>query len=437
MAVRLLPNDDETCGWIRALPERPPPRRLDGDMDVDWAILGAGFTGLAAARRLAELLPGARIVVVDAQRAGEGASGRNSGFVVDVSTSRAGTDPGADEEYRRKHQLNMAGIAALRERVEAHRIDCQWGEVGKYHCAADEANIPEVEAIASFCQRLGFEHEDLDRAALTRRLGTGYYLRGVFTPHAVMVQPAALVRGLALNLPDTVTLCEETPVTAIGYGATIRLTTATGTIRAANLILAANAFLPAVGVLRRRLMPMTLTASLTRPLSDEEHASIGSPGEWGVLAAHGKGATVRLTRDRRILMRNTAEFWPAMAMSAADLAPRRAIHERAIRVRFPGLGAVEIEHTWSGVTGMSRNLTPFFGRLGANVYASGGYNGSGLARGTIAGRLLVDYALGHDSDLLRHILSFPGPAWIPPRPFLDLAVHWRLNRAGVGLGRDL
>jgi glycine/D-amino acid oxidase-like deaminating enzyme len=204
-----------------------------------------------------------------------------------------------------------------------------------------------------------------------------------------------------------------------------------------HLILAVNAYLPGLGYLGDRLMPMTLTASLTQPLSEAEQAALGHPSEWGVISAHRMGATVRYTRDRRIFIRNTAEFVPRVTMNAAALERRRRLHERGFRARFPMLSEVPLEHTWSGVICVTRNFSSFFGRLAENVYAAVAYNGSGIARGTIAGTLLADYALGADSELLSLLLESPAPAWIPPRPFLDLGARFEIARARAGLGREL
>ncbi len=431
----LLPADDRTCGWIRLLGERPAPHRLRGEQRADWAVLGAGYTGLAAAHRLAELLPEARVVVVDAQRAGESASGRNSGFAVDLSTSGLGS--GAREVIAaRKLRLNCAAIAWLRETVTRHGIECQWREIGKYHCAATPASLREVESIAALCERLGLAHQVLDREALAARLGTDYYLAGVHTAGAVMLQPAALARGLAAALPESVTLYEDSPIRRIEHGREVRLVGAQGSVRAAHLVLAANGFLPGLGVLRSRLAPLVLTASLTRPLTATERAAIGDPGDWGVLSAHPAGATLRYTPDHRLMIRNTSEYRPRLAMDAAALAARRRIHERGLRVRFPALPGLSIEHTWSGVVCVSRNLNAYFGRLAANVHCSAGYNGSGVTRGVIGARLLVDHALGVDSALLADALALPPPAWIPPRPLLDAGIAWRIALARRGLGRD-
>ncbi len=436
MKTHYLPADDQSCGWFETLPPRPEPLRLSGTVHTDWVVVGAGFTGLAAARRLAQLCPNDRVVVVDAQRAGEGSSGRNSGFMVDVSTPRKAMDPGTDDLYRRKQQVNMAAIDSLRETVLANDIECQWSQTGKYHCAADPANVQEIETLAAFCKRLGFEHEVLDTAALEQRLGIEYYQCAVYTPDNVLVQPAALARGLALSLPESVTLLEQSPVTAMEFGQTIRLTCPGGSIHAQRLIMATNAYMPKMGMLKRYLMPLTLTGSLTRVLRPEERPAPGCDSDWGVLSAHTTGATVRYTQDHRIAIRNTSEFWPPLAMNSAELVRRRDIHERGLRARFPMIEGPAIDYTWSGVTCVTANGMPFFGALDKNVYASGGYNGSGVARGSLAGKLLVDYALGQDSELLHNLLAGPQPTWIPPRPFLDLGAHWNISRARQGVGQD-
>ena len=436
MNIHKLPADDHSCGWIEVLPQRRPVLSLSGDQRADWVILGAGYTGVAAARRLAELCPNDRVVVVDAQRAGESASGRNSGFMVDVSTPRYAVETGQDELYLRKYAVNTAAIELLRKTVTDNGIECQWSQTGKYHGAADPANTSELEAIAQFCQRLGFEHEVLDAKAVSQRLGVSYYQGAVFTPETVLVQPAALSRGLALTLPESVSLYEKTPITGIDFGTTLRLHSPNGTINAKRLILAANGFLPGMGVLNSKLMPLTLTASMTRVLEPDERPESGSDDNWGVLSAHPTGATVRYTKDHRVVIRNTSEFWPRLHMNSTQLNQRQHLHENGLKARFPGIKGSAIDYTWSGVTCVSLNGMPYFGALKDNVFASGGYNGSGLARGTMAGHLLVDYALGCDSELLRNVLDGPQPTWIPPRPFLDLGAHWKISQARKGVGQD-
>ena len=125
MHISVLPKDPRPSGWYAILPEPPPVRRLSGQQKADWVVVGAGFTGVAAARRLAELAPSSRIVLIEAQRAGMGASGRNAGFIIDVphNADAAGS---AMEANQRILRLNRFAIAWLQELVEKHQIRCDW-----------------------------------------------------------------------------------------------------------------------------------------------------------------------------------------------------------------------------------------------------------------------------------------------------------------------
>lgn len=180
-----------------------------------------------------------------------------------------------------------------------------------------------------------------------------------------------------------------------------------------------------------------MSGSFTRILNDEEFAGLGSQKEWGVLSLHSGGATVRLTADRRLCLRNTAEYNGAALLSDRQLAERQSIHRAGFDRRFPQLAHVPFEYAWSGVEGISRNSTNFFGRQGDNIYLAGGYNGSGLSRGTAFGAALADYASGGHSPLIDDCLASAPGAWIPPRPFLDIGalLTVRSRFRGVGLDR--
>jgi glycine/D-amino acid oxidase-like deaminating enzyme len=251
------------------------------------------------------------------------------------------------------------------------------------------------------------------------------------------VQPAALVRGLADTLPENVTLYENSPVLAISGAEKPLLELADGEVRCEALFVAVNHEAPRLGFLQRRLTASTLSGSLTRVLTAEERASLGNLADWGVLSLHGGGATVRLTVDGRINLRNDAGFRAGRLLSAAELGKRQAIHRAAFERRFPDLKHVPFEYAWSGVEGLSRNGTNFFGRQHGNIFLAGGYNGSGVSRGTAFGAVLAEYAMGGQSPLLDDCLAVAPAAWIPPRPFLDLAAMAmvRARFRGVGLDR--
>ncbi len=146
---------------------------------------------------------------------------------------------------------------------------------------------------------------------------------------------------------------------------------------------------------------------------------------------------MRLTADRRLCLRNAAEYNGAALLSDRQLARRQSIHRAGFEKRFPKLAHVPFEYAWSGVEGISRNGTNFFGRQGDNIYLAGGYNGSGVTRGTAFGMALADYASGGHSPLIDDCLASAPGAWIPPRPFLDIGalLTVRSRFRGVGLDR--
>ena len=435
--VGLLPYDDDTCGWVRLLPPRKNVRRVEGRMSFDWAVVGAGYAGLAAARRLAEHFPEHSIAVIDAQRAGEGAAGRNSGFAIEIGPSPNAKVVSPEATYGRAYRINRFGQDQLRQLVKKYQIDCDWREVGKYQSAAEEHHFGRLETFARHLEALGIPHDVIERDELAARLGTRHYKRAVLTKQTVLVQPAALTRGLALNLPSNVSLLEESPVLEYETGADVKLTCPSGTVRAKKVILATNSYLPQFGAWADGLIPFTLTAALTRPLTDEEHERLGAPEPWGVISIHRFGATVRYTVDRRILIRNTIEYWPEITMSRQDLYARRGLIEQSFRARFPQLPDVTFEYFWTGVICASRNFTAGFGKIAENVYAAGGCNAGGISRNTALGTLIADYAVGATSELLSEVLAMPTPAWVPPRPLRDIGVRIDLARRRRGLGAEL
>ena len=436
MRIDKLPDDDSGCGWYNILPEPPPARRLSGGQRAKWVVLGAGFTGLAAARRLAEALPGEEIFLIEAGRVGHGASGRNSGFVIDLPHNVGPADHAGDTDHDRKEmRLNRFGIETLRRLVQDHAIDCQWSERGKIHAGLEAKGMRDLEAYIAGLDRLGEAYTRLDAADLKRILGIDYYTAGVHTPGNILMQPAALTRGLGGSLPDNVRLCEDSPVTAIDYGASVTLDCAGGRVVTDKLLLATNAFATQFGFLKGRILPVATYGSLTRPLSGSEAQALGGEGDWGVIPAEHLGTTLRYTQDRRILIRNTFAYVPSMAAREVGMAGIRRRHVSAFEARFPMLPEVTFEHSWGGTCCLSRNNAQFFGKLGDNIWAAVCQNAVGIARGTYSGMLLADLAVGQDSEMLSDLMAFPRPCWNPPEPMLGIGVRasiaWQQWRAGV------
>ncbi len=424
-------------GWAELLPEPQASPPLKGDHRVAWAVIGAGVTGLACARRLAELHPDEEILLLEARLLGQGATARSSGFAVAVSHFGGGFEADKMGSYRRVNRINQAGLDLLRAHVAESAFDCQWWEDGFFHAAADRMAVREHGHFLRYLEAMEIAHTPLDAEALRARLGTAIYRVGVHVQNGALVQPAALVRGLADSLPANVRLHERSPVLGIERGAPLTLKLQEGVVRTDRLVLAVNHEAPKLGFLRRYLIGSTLSGSFTRVLNDEEYASLGSRKEWGVLSLHGGGATVRLTADRRLCLRNAAEYNGGALLSDGQLARRQTIHRAGFEKRFPQLAHVPFEYAWSGAEGISRNGTNFFGRQRNDIYLAGGYNGSGLSRGTAFGTALADYASGGHSPLIDDCLASAPGAWIPPRPFLDIGalLTVRSRFRGVGLDR--
>ena len=174
------------------------------------------------------------------------------------------------------------------------------------------------------------------------------------------------------------------------------------------------------------LFPITLTASMTRPLVNDEFKSIGEPKEWGVLPVKPMGATIRMTKDRRILIRNTAEVHNPFMMSQAVLEKRAMKHKIGIKKRFPQLPGNIIQSTWSGIVSRTRNSSQIFEKLNDNIYIAGCYNGSGIGVGTLFGEQIAIKASNEHTKEIETIETRKKPTWLPPEPFLSLGVRTRL-----------
>ena len=423
-------------GWAELLPGRQARPPLQGVHREPWVVIGAGLTGLACARRLSELHPQQNIMLLEARRIAQGASGRNSGFVVATSQFPGRLDKARLENYRRINRINQAGLDLLSAQIEHNAIDCQWRREGFIHTAVDRRAIQEYENFLHYLDALQVEHETLDKAVLHERLGTSLYQAGIQIADGALVQPAALVYGLADNLPSNVRLFEQSPVLKIEDGKPLTLHLANAQVKADKLILATNYEAPALGFLRPYIVGSTLAGSFTRKLTGAELASLGSLTEWGAISLHSGGATLRLTSDHRISIRNTAEYHGSVLLSDKELAQRQATHRAAFEKRFPQLANVPFEYAWSGVEGISRNGTNFFGRQRENIYLAGCYNGSGVSRGTAFGTAIADYASDETSQTVSDCLASAPGTMMPPRPLLDIAAFFTVRSRFKGVGLD-
>jgi len=428
--------DHETRGWVDLIPSRKPQTKLTTNLETKWLVIGAGFTGLSCARRLAEINPNDQIVLLDAREIGQNASGRNSGFAVAHSHFSGVYDQAKLSDYQRVDRINHAGLNSLRALITQHNIDCDWQEQGFYHTAADVDSLKECDNFIDSLQKREIAHIPLSQDQLEEQLGTKWYQKGVKVEGGALMQPAKLVCGLADKLPTNVSLYENTPVTEMILGEKIKLITPNATISADKVVLACNYESLAVNQPKQRMVGVTLSGSITRILSKDEIASLGNQSSWGVLSLHSGGATIRLTEDGRIALRNTAEYTRHRLLSEKQLIERQKIHRESFINRFPQLSHVPFEHLYSGIEGVSLNKTNIFEKFSDSLYYAGCFNGSGITKGTAFGIGIAEYACEKQSSIVADCLASEKAKWLPPRPILDLGAWFTTEQRFKGVGRD-
>jgi len=430
--ARKLPDDGPRNGWYETLPPPPSARRVEGAVKADFAVIGAGTCGCAVARRLAELRPDDAIVLVEATRVGYGTSGRNAGFMLDHH-SHGGMKH--FEAASKNDRLFAAGTTYLRELVQQHQIQCDWSDWGRIYVAAETSAEGALKGVSEGFDELGVPWRQIDRDSLEEITGTRFYLRGVRAEGSALVQPVAMMRGLASTLPINATLYEESPVTELSTRGSFRLVCPEGTIEAKQVILANHVFAEELGFLKHRIVPLASFASLTRPLSDTEMGQVGSEGEFGLLPANANGSTVRLTLDGRILMRNTLHYARSKRFPPELMADVADNHRQSITRRWSGLADVEFVGTWGGILGFTRNEGTVFGAIDAGLWAVMTTDAAPMTKGAISGKLLAEHICGVDSELLEIMLSLPKAAILPPDPILRFVVNREIDRvAATGPG---
>jgi glycine/D-amino acid oxidase-like deaminating enzyme len=428
MKINLLPGDDSTNGWSRILPARKPNPRLEKHIRADWLVIGAGYAGLAAARQLAKNCPAQRIVILEAGHPGENASGRNSGFAIDLPHN-VGSSLEELEGSKKYMGLARAAIDHLEDMVKTHGIECDWARKGKYHAAVSARGTTEIlEPSARALEMAGEPLTWIKGDELRHKLGTSHFDAAIYTPGCVLMNPAALTRGLADSLPENVELYEQSPVVEIDYTNGITATTPAGSVYAPKLILAVNGLADQFGFLQGRLLRFAAHASLTRPLTGEEQQAYGAPEDWGLTPANAfAGITMRYTADKRILIRQNIHFQPSLGVSDARRSAIAKDHKRLFDERFPMLQNVQMEHTWTGYICLSENGAPGFGKLSGNVWTAVCQNAVGVTKGTISGLLVADLACSVDNPLIADMESLGTPSKVPPRPFLDIGVRAKFD----------
>ena len=401
----------------------PPQPALEGTLEVDVAILGGGYVGLNAAIELAQA--GYSVAVLEAERVGWGASGRNGGQVLPgfgCGESKLLSLVGR-EDARRMFAWSVEGMDLLQDRLQRFGIDCDW-RPGHATVAIKPRHIPELEGWQrDLTEAFGYTVEWWDADRLRSQLDSPRYRGGMYDPRAGHLHPLKYALGLARAAQSLgVKVFEGSEVLGLTHGPNPVLRTARGEVRCKAAILAGNALVKGIAPqLDRKIMPVGTYIAATTPLG-EERARALLRNDMAVADTNWALDYFRLSADHRLLFGGRASY------SNFQPPNLRWVMARRMHKVFPQLRDVEFEYAWGGTIDISLNRAPHWGRIGhGNVYFAQGFSGHGVAATGLAGRVIADAVRGDQErlDVFRKIQHFDFPGGRTFRtPLLVAAMAW-------------
>ena len=408
--------------WLGATPYRENPV-LEDDIRADVAIVGAGYTGLSTAYYLRQADPSLRVVVLESDVAGYGASGRNGGFamtLMGLSLSLTARRFGK-QKARQAHDFGVRAVRHIGELVEKQGIECDYEKNGLLTVATNPAHVDRLQAEIRLAHELGIEGVRwLDAGELREEVNSPLYMGAREEEECALVNPAKLARGLK-NLAEGAgaEIYERTPVEAAHLKPRIRLETPRGSVAAQKVVFALNAFTEHFPQLHSKAFPIFTYIVLTEPLSKQQLSSIGWGNRQGIEDARNLIHYYRLTADNRLLMggedvmyyyggrTGMDEHWPTFH----DL-------ERTISETFPALAGIGISHRWGGPVSVPIDFFPVLGYLGGDrrVIYSVGCVGHGVAPTNLTGQILRDLVREQETELTDLFFVNRRVIPLPPEP---------------------
>ena len=432
----------EKSYWLSTR-EYMPGNPLSGDVDVDVAIVGGGFTGLSTAYHLKKEDPGLRIALLESEVIGFGASGRNGGFnmtlfglTLGITAVRFGR-----QKAREAHLYMEKAVDLLRDLVAELKLDCDYEHPGFLRVATSEKYRARLLEEIELAHKLGLQGiEWLEKDQLARQVRSPMYLGAWWEPRCGILNPAKL----AWSWKDVITrmgvaVYENSPVAEIDRsGGKVRLATATGRVRADKAVMATNAWSHFFPAMRTKQIPVWTHIVLTEPLAKETLAKIGWQNRQGIEDARNLVHYYRLTVDDRLLMGGRdVSLAPAGDDMDQDRNPATfAGLKDDVRQLFPALKHVRFTHEWGGPVSVPLDMAPALGYLGdKNVVYSLGCVGHGVSLTHLNGKTLADMVLDRPTDLTEVFFVNRRTIPWPPGPLRNLAVrailgymHWEDRR---------
>jgi glycine/D-amino acid oxidase-like deaminating enzyme len=434
--------------WLDASPAGParPPVRGDGNADV--VVVGAGFTGLWTAIALTDTDPSLRVMVLEADSVGFGASGRNGGFCqASLTHGLANGIRHFPDELAQLQSEGLANLDGLIDFTRTHGIDCDLEETGNLDVADRPYQVEEFRAWADESAGWGEPLEFLDRAAVQGEVHSPLWQAGLYRPPGrdVILDPAKLARGLARVCGErSVAIHEGTRVVAVERraGGVVVRTAGGSTVSGDHVVVATSAYSGWLRRLSSWFVPVYDYVLVSEPLTPDQLAAVGWQRRQGMSDAKNQFHYFRLTADDRILWGGYDAIYHFGSRVGPELDRRPATFaklEAQFRAAFPQLAGLRFPYRWGGAIDTTSRFTMTFGQtLGGRLTFALGYTGLGVGASRWAAGIVRDFILRPESDLLllRFVRSSPVP--FPPEPLRSAAVQavrWELDRADRNDGR--
>ncbi len=409
---------------------------LDGDLECELAVVGGGFTGLWTALLAKERDPDRDVVLIEADRIGVAASGRNGGFCAASLTHGAANGLARfPQEYDRLEQLGQQNLDEIGATIGRHGIECDFARVGELTVATEPYQVDELRAETS--------GEFLDREAVYAQVHSPTYLAGRWERrNTALVDPARLAWGLARACEQLgVRIVEHTRVQRID-GSPLTLQTAHGTVRARRIALGTSAFPSLVRRIRLYTVPVYDYVLMTEPLSPQQLAAIGWANRQGIGDSGNQFHYYRLSADNRILWGGyDAVYYLGRRVRAAHDQRPATFGKLAGHFfhTFPQLDGLRFTHAWGGAIDTCTRFCAFYGTAHREQVAyAAGYTGLGVGASRFGAQVMLDLLAGERTERteLKMVRSKPVP--FPPEPLAYLGVQatrWSLDRADRAAGR--
>ena len=430
-----LPNSPLSL-WLAEYGPYEPNPPLKGDIAVDVAIIGGGFTGMATAIALKQAQPGLRVAVLEHEVVGYGASGRNGSFAMTVVGLGFGVMAmlKGKQFVKDAHAYMERAVDGLEALIRENNLQCDYTRPGFLRMATTEGYVKRIQHDIRLVQSLGIQGlEWIDRDAARARVNSELYLGAMWEPRLGLMNPAKLVREeKRLALRRGAEVYEHTPVTGIERGDRFTLRTPGGAVTAEKLVFATNAYSHLIPEIGSKQVPAWTYMIATEPLSDRHFAEIGWQDRSGVEDARNLIHYYRLSPDNRLVMGGGPVGLSYGADMNQDVGAQAWRHlEHHIHLLFPALKDVKITHRWGGPFSVTLDLTPALGYLGDKraVYSLGCI-GHGVSMTHQNALTLADLLLERETEntacpfVNRRVIPWPPE---PLRSAAALAIRAYLN----------